>query len=74
MADRPTSTSALDAAPRRAREVLAAAPGVAEVLGPEKFAELGLPHPAEDPTQGDLVLHAAEGWYCTSRRDAGARG
>jgi predicted AlkP superfamily pyrophosphatase or phosphodiesterase len=50
----------------RAREVLAAAPGVAEVLGPETFAELGLPHPAEDPTQGDLVLHAAEGWYFTS--------
>jgi predicted AlkP superfamily pyrophosphatase or phosphodiesterase len=50
----------------RAREVLAAVPGVAEVLGPETFANLGLPHPAEDPTQGDLVLHAAEGWYFTS--------
>ena len=47
--------------------MLAAAPGVAEVLGPETFAGLGLPHPAEDPTrQGDLVLHAAEGWYFTS--------
>jgi predicted AlkP superfamily pyrophosphatase or phosphodiesterase len=50
----------------RAREVLAAAPGVADVLGPETFAELGLPAPAHDSTQGDLVLHAAEGWYFTS--------
>ena len=53
-------------AAERAREVLAAAPGVAEVLGPETFAELGLPAPVDDSTQGDLVLHAAEGWYFTS--------
>jgi predicted AlkP superfamily pyrophosphatase or phosphodiesterase len=50
----------------RAREVLAAAPGVAEVLGPEAFPDLGLPDPKDDPTQGDLVLHAAEGWYFRS--------
>jgi predicted AlkP superfamily pyrophosphatase or phosphodiesterase len=50
----------------RAREVLAAAPGVAEVLGPETFADLGLPAPGHDSTQGDLVLHAAEGWYFSS--------
>jgi predicted AlkP superfamily pyrophosphatase or phosphodiesterase len=49
----------------RAREVLAAAPGVGEVLGPEAFVELGLPRPEQDPTQGDLVLHAAEGWFFT---------
>jgi predicted AlkP superfamily pyrophosphatase or phosphodiesterase len=48
------------------REVLAAAPGVAEVLGPETFADLGLPQPDDDSTQGDLVLHAAEGWYFSS--------
>jgi hypothetical protein len=46
--------------------VLAAAPGVAEVMGPETFADLGLPASASDTTQGDLVLHAAEGWYFTS--------
>jgi predicted AlkP superfamily pyrophosphatase or phosphodiesterase len=53
-------------AAERAREVLAATPGVAEVLGPETFADLGLPAPARDSTQGDLVLHAAEGWYFSS--------
>ena len=53
-------------AQERAREVLAAAPGVAEVLGPDTFADLGLPQPADDSTQGDLVLHAAEGWYFSS--------
>jgi predicted AlkP superfamily pyrophosphatase or phosphodiesterase len=53
-------------AQQRARDVLAAAPGVAEVLGPEAFADLGLPQPADDSTQGDLVLHAAEGWFFTS--------
>jgi predicted AlkP superfamily pyrophosphatase or phosphodiesterase len=49
----------------RVRAVLAAAPGVAEVVGPEAFADLGLPRPEDDPTQGDLVLHAAEGWFFT---------
>lgn len=49
----------------RTREVLATAPGVREVLGPETFADLGLPQPEQDPTQGDLVLHAAEGWFFT---------
>jgi predicted AlkP superfamily pyrophosphatase or phosphodiesterase len=33
------------------------------VLGPEMFPELGLPRPSDDPTQGDLVLVAADGWY-----------
>jgi hypothetical protein len=62
----------------RVREVLAAAPGVAEVVGPEAFADLGLPRPEEDPTQGDLVLHAAEGWFfsrhATPEQAAGAPG
>src|SRR6185369_11340442 len=53
----------------RVREVLAAAPGVDEVA---------LPRPEEDPTQGDLVLHAAEGWFfsrhATPEQAAGAPG
>jgi hypothetical protein len=49
----------------RARDVLAAVPGVGEMLGPEAFKALGLPGPEQDPTQGDLVLHVAEGWFIT---------
>jgi predicted AlkP superfamily pyrophosphatase or phosphodiesterase len=37
--------------------------GVAAVLGPEDYADLGLPAPADDPTQGDLMLTAADGWH-----------
>lgn len=47
----------------RARECLEATPGVAYVLGPATFPDLGLPSPEDDPTQGDLVLVAADGWY-----------
>jgi predicted AlkP superfamily pyrophosphatase or phosphodiesterase len=47
----------------RVRDVLAATPGVGEVLGPDAFAEVGLPRPEHDQTQGDLVLHAAEDWF-----------
>jgi predicted AlkP superfamily pyrophosphatase or phosphodiesterase len=47
----------------RARERFAATPGVDVVLGPESFADLGLPQPDDDPTQGDLILVAADGWY-----------
>jgi predicted AlkP superfamily pyrophosphatase or phosphodiesterase len=47
----------------RVRDVLTAAAGVQEVLDPGSFSALGLPQPGEDPTQGDLVLHAAEGWF-----------
>jgi hypothetical protein len=47
----------------RAREVLEAAAGVSEVLTPGTFGTLGLPSPEQDPTQGDLVLHAAEDWF-----------
>jgi hypothetical protein len=49
----------------RVRDVLTATPGVQETLGPEAFATLGLPRPSEDPTQGDLILHAADGWFFT---------
>jgi predicted AlkP superfamily pyrophosphatase or phosphodiesterase len=49
----------------RTRDVLAAVPGVQEVIDPGAFSALGLPQPGEDPTQGDLILHAAEGWFFT---------
>lgn len=47
----------------RIRERLAALPGVAAVLGPDEYREHGLPDPDQDPTQGDLMLTAAEGWH-----------
>lgn len=47
----------------RMRERFTFAPGVGMVLGEDAFPALGLPSPAEDPTQGDLILVAADGWY-----------
>ncbi len=59
---------ALDGAPRgtvdRLRERFGAIPGV-EVIGPERFADLGLPAPAANPMQGDLVLAAEDGVFFT---------
>jgi predicted AlkP superfamily pyrophosphatase or phosphodiesterase len=52
-----------DATLGRLRERFAAAPEVAAVIGPEEYAALGLPSPETDPTQGDLMLTAADGWH-----------
>lgn len=51
-----------DATLGRLHEVLEDTPGVGAVLGPEVYADLGLPDPADDATQGDLMLTAADGW------------
>ena len=51
----------------RLRDVLGAMPGVAAVLGPDVYPDLGLPTLAEDPTQGDLMLLAADDWYFEDR-------
>jgi predicted AlkP superfamily pyrophosphatase or phosphodiesterase len=56
-----------DARLGRLRDVLGGLPGVAAVLEPEAYVELGLPTLAEDPTQGDLVLLAADDWYFDDR-------
>jgi predicted AlkP superfamily pyrophosphatase or phosphodiesterase len=56
-----------DARLGRLRDVLARVPGVAAVLGPESYPDLGLPALSEDPTQGDLVLLAADDWYFDDR-------
>jgi predicted AlkP superfamily pyrophosphatase or phosphodiesterase len=47
----------------RMRERLATLPGVAAVFGAKEYLALGLPDPAEDATQGDLMLAAAPGWH-----------
>jgi predicted AlkP superfamily pyrophosphatase or phosphodiesterase len=52
-----------DALVARVRERFTGAPGIALVLGPETFLDVGLPRPCDDATQGDLVLVAADGWY-----------
>jgi len=57
---------ALEGAPRgtvdRLRERLAALPGV-DVIGRERFAELGLPQPGPGSTQGDLMVTAEDGTF-----------
>src|SRR5258705_3957721 len=57
---------ALDGAPRttvdRLRERFAALPGV-DVIGRERFAELGLPPPGPRSTQGDLMVAAEDGTF-----------
>jgi predicted AlkP superfamily pyrophosphatase or phosphodiesterase len=69
---------ALDGAPRgtvaRLRERFAAIPGV-EVIGPERFADLGLPAPGPGSHQGDLVLAADDGVFFTGHptEEAAAR-
>src|SRR5262245_2111435 len=47
----------------RLHERFAAAPEVAAVLGPAEYRAYGLPSPDEDPTQGDLMLTAADDWH-----------
>jgi predicted AlkP superfamily pyrophosphatase or phosphodiesterase len=58
----------LDGAPRgtidRLRERFGAIPGV-EVIGPERYAELGLPPPGPGSHQGDLMLAADDGVFFT---------
>jgi predicted AlkP superfamily pyrophosphatase or phosphodiesterase len=49
----------------RVLECFAGIPGIAAVLDPEAFDDVGLPWPDEDPTQGDLVLLATDDWYFT---------
>jgi predicted AlkP superfamily pyrophosphatase or phosphodiesterase len=51
----------------RLRDVLARLPGVAAVLEPDAYPDLGLPALSEDPTQGDLMLLAADDGYFEDR-------
>jgi predicted AlkP superfamily pyrophosphatase or phosphodiesterase len=56
-----------DARLARLRDALAQVPGVAAVIGPGAYPDLGLPALSEDPTQGDLMLVAADDWYFDDR-------
>jgi len=46
----------------KVREVLREAEGIAEVIGPERFAELGYPDPEKNPQMAQMVLAAKEGY------------
>jgi hypothetical protein len=43
-------------------ELLREHEGIAEILGPDKFAALHLPDPAKNPQMGDLILVAKDGY------------
>src|SRR5688572_16863043 len=46
----------------KVREVLREAEGIAEIIGPERFAELGYPDPEKNPQMAQMVLAAKEGY------------
>src|SRR5207302_1823825 len=50
------------------RQRCAAIEGIAEVAGPERFPDLGLPDPARDPQMGDLVLIPKSGYAFSAGR------
>jgi predicted AlkP superfamily pyrophosphatase or phosphodiesterase len=47
---------------KRVKELLVGQEGVADVVEPERFSELGLPHPREYSQAPDLVLVAKDGY------------
>lgn len=53
----------------RVRELFAGHEGVAEILGPEQFAEHGLPQPREYAQMADLVLVAQDGYAVSGSTD-----
>jgi predicted AlkP superfamily pyrophosphatase or phosphodiesterase len=48
------------------RQKLAQVEGIAEVAGPERYAELGLPSPSKDQQMSDLLLYPKDGYAFTS--------
>ena len=50
------------------RKQMMSVEGIAEVAGPERYAELGLPDPARDPQMGGLVLVPKSGYAFSDGR------
>jgi predicted AlkP superfamily pyrophosphatase or phosphodiesterase len=50
------------------RKQFASVDGIADVAGPERFAELGLPDPARDPQMAGLVLIPKSGYAFSGAR------
>jgi predicted AlkP superfamily pyrophosphatase or phosphodiesterase len=46
----------------KARSLMEEAEGIAEILGPERFAELGMPDPRKNPQMANLILVGKEGY------------
>jgi type I phosphodiesterase/nucleotide pyrophosphatase len=57
-----TNPGTADADRKRVQELFAGREGVADVVGPERYAEFGLPHPREFSQAPDLVLVAKDGY------------
>lgn len=46
----------------KVKSLLGEAEGIAEILGPERFAELGMPDPRKNPQMANLILVGREGY------------
>jgi predicted AlkP superfamily pyrophosphatase or phosphodiesterase len=46
----------------KVRSVMAEAEGIAEILGPDRFAELHMPDPRKNPQMADLILVGKDGY------------
>jgi len=57
-----TQPATSDADRKKVLELLLGKEGIAEILTPDRFAELGLPTPAENPGMADLLLVAKDGY------------
>ena len=57
-----TNPETLSADRAKVIELMRAQEGIAEILGPDTFAGLGLPDPAKNPQMAELILVAKEGY------------
>lgn len=57
-----TQPDTLQADAEKVRALLREQEGIADILGPDQFAALGLPDPATNPQMANLVLVAQEGY------------
>ena len=57
-----TDPATYDADAAQVRSLMKDQEGIAEIIGPEKFAELGLPDPKKNAQMADLILAAKPGY------------
>ena len=65
-----TAPQTREADRRKVIELLRDKEGVADVIGPEQFAALGLPLPEKNSHMADLVLVAHDGYAVSGGRQA----